>query len=79
MQRRTRMIVIGSILLTAYAGWMYQVVPWLERIPDNFYYSSDIVSIDNFFDHNAQAYEGPIYSKTRFYYGISGKKTMMYY
>ncbi|MCA9370955.1 MAG: DUF3068 domain-containing protein, partial [Candidatus Peregrinibacteria bacterium] len=74
MQRRTRMIVIGSILLTAYAGWMYQVVPWLERIPDNFYYSSDIVSIDNFFDHNAQAYEGPIYSKTRFYYGISGKK-----
>ncbi len=74
MFSRKYTVLIGFILVLLLPIWLYRIVPVLEKLPDDFYYSADIVSTDDFYNEERQAYDGAIYSKTRFYYGVTGKK-----
>lgn len=54
--------------------WILYIAPALKKIPDNFTYSADILSIDNFYDEKAQKFEGEHISKTIFSYSVFVKK-----
>lgn len=61
------------ILLLAIPGWIYWVAPDLTKIPDKFSYSANLLSVDNFFDEQANKFQGPQISKTQFSYTVIGK------
>lgn len=50
--------------------WIAYIAPSLARIPDNFSYSADILSLDNFYDETVKKFEGDHISKTNFNYSV---------
>jgi len=53
--------------------WIYFISPILLRIPSNFSYKADVISVDNFYDQETKDFKGEQYSKTDFYYEVVGK------
>lgn len=43
------------------------------RIPDDFTYSADITSVDNFYDEKVSDFQGEQYSDTKFLYEVVGQ------
>lgn len=54
--------------------WFFIIAPLLLRIPDDFHYQADIISVDNFYDEALGDYSGEQYSNTVFSYNIVDKK-----
>lgn len=60
-----------GVFLAAIAAipvWTMIISPHLLELSENFTYSADVVSTDNFYDAEKELFPGAIYSKTRFYY-----------
>lgn len=58
--------------------WMVWLTPLLLRIPENFNYTAEIISVDNFFDESINDYRGEQYSKTNWaYYVVSSTKNVL--
>lgn len=66
--------VIGIILLIGIPAWLAFVVPELKKIPNNFSYSAETLSLDNFFDEKTHKFEGQHISKTTFSYNVVAVK-----
>ena len=50
--------------------WVFYISPFLLRIPDDFSYKADIVSVDDFYDEKLGDFSGEKYSKTNFSYEV---------
>jgi PAS domain S-box-containing protein len=61
-------LVLAFLLFAAIPLWVFVVAPRLQRLPRDFHYTASIVSTDNFFDAEKNAYAGAIYSQTRYSY-----------
>lgn len=48
--------------------WVFFAAPNLTKLPSNFQFSADIISVDNFFNEETQEYAGDFYSKTEYSY-----------
>ncbi|MCW1930488.1 MAG: porin PorA family protein [Candidatus Kerfeldbacteria bacterium] len=48
--------------------WLYVLAPYFLRLPDNFSYSADLVSWDNFYDQTTQSFIGKTQSDSSFSY-----------
>lgn len=65
--RKSSFIVgLGTLLLTVV--WSLVLAPKILEMPDDFSFSADVVSIDNFYDEAREDYSGSIYSKTKYSY-----------
>lgn len=69
LQKRT--IFTSVAIFVAFVVWVTIVAPFLLRIPSDFRYEADIVSVDNFFDEETQSFSGAQNSVTRFRYEAS--------
>lgn len=58
----------GAFLACVFPFWMYFVAPEILKLPKDFSFSSDIVSIDNFYDAERDQYTGEVYTKTKYDY-----------
>lgn len=56
------------------AVWFFVIAPFLNKIPSNFSYKADVVSVDNFFDQTTGEFKGEEYSKTIFSYDVVGQQ-----
>lgn len=66
---------ILSILIIIFIPiWIFRFAPELTKIPDDFSYSADVVSFDNFFDLDKDQYGGEQRSSTRFSYVTESKQ-----
>jgi signal transduction histidine kinase/CHASE1-domain containing sensor protein len=50
--------------------WIYFLSPQVLKIPSDFNYTADVVSVDNFYDEVRGEYKGEQYSKTIFSYDV---------
>ena len=67
-----------AILLLALAPfWTRFIAPQLTKMPANFSYTADIVSLDNFYDPSAKKFSGEQRSVTKFSYGVAGAENGM--
>lgn len=71
--RRHYGILIGGLLLFFVLIWRYFISPALLSIPSDFTYSTDIASIDNFYDPLSQSYNGPKYTVSENRYEVVEK------
>lgn len=72
---RFTLIIIAVVILSSLTlFWIFIVGPRLLAIPDNFQYSADVVSQDNFYDSKKDQFQGPETSVTKFFYTIESKK-----
>lgn len=65
------LFIISLCFVGVLAIWLSFVVPHLKRLPGDFSYSSDIVSVDNFYNEKAGGYRGEQYSLTKFGYDVT--------
>jgi hypothetical protein len=52
--------------------WFLVIAPRLTKIPNDFSYSADVVSVDNPYNEELSVFEGERYSKTVFSYFVIG-------
>jgi len=65
--------LLVAALALALPGWIYLAAPEILKLPRDFSYSADIVSVDDFYDHEAGDFGGEQFSKTEFsYHAVSG-------
>lgn len=50
--------------------WVFFISPFLLRISDNFSYTADMISVDDFYDEKLGDFSGEKYSKTDFSYEV---------
>jgi putative ABC transport system substrate-binding protein len=65
-------ICIFFALLTIYI-WIFWIAPEFKKIPDNFSYSANILSLDDFYNEQSKEFEGKHVSKTTFTYKVLSK------
>ena len=53
--------------------WTHWFAPELKKLPDNFSYTANILSLDNFYDEAVQQFEGQHISKTTFSFEVIAK------
>jgi putative tryptophan/tyrosine transport system substrate-binding protein len=70
---KTIPLFIAALFGSACILWLGIAVPLLRRLPANFTYSADVLSIDNFYDEEKGAFTGATRSVTRFTYDVIGK------
>lgn len=68
-------LVFAVIFLIAIPIWFLWIAPYIKKIPDDFSYSADVLSLDNFYDEKTHKFEGEQISKTIFNYSVVGKKS----
>ena len=68
------LIFFSIALLVLIPIWMLLVAPYLIKIPDDFRYSVDIISKDNFYDASTGSYSGEIGSDTFFSYEVISRR-----
>lgn len=54
--------------------WIFFIAPFLLKIPTDFSYKANIISVDNFYDEKIGDYRGEQYSNTKFSYQVVDKK-----
>ncbi len=65
-------LLSGSLLLiTLLIPWFRSFVPQQLELHDNFSYTSDVISFDNFFDSSTNQYKGEVQSDTTFSYQVT--------
>lgn len=55
--------------------WLFLIAPHFKKLPNNFNYSADILSLDNFYNESIKRFEGEKISKTIFNYHTVAKAT----
>lgn len=68
-----RVVIITSLAIASFLGlyiWPTFVVPELLRIPKDFAYTADLISIDNLYDESTGQFSGERYSNSSFSYKI---------
>ena len=65
-------LYLGSagLCVFAYFGWVTYVTPIILKVPHDFSYAADLVSVDNFFDENENEFSGEKYSNSSFSYKV---------
>ena len=66
------MIGVGFVLVAAAPLWIWFLAPQFTGIPQNFSYTADIVSLDNFYNEETKQYSGETRSVTKFSYDVVG-------
>jgi hypothetical protein len=66
--------VISIVLLLLIPIWLFYIAPNILALPEDYTYSADIVSLDNFYDLEKKGFGDPISSDTLFTYSINGKR-----
>jgi PAS domain S-box-containing protein len=66
--RRNHIFIFTLYLLLPI--WFFYVIPDLQKLPRNFQYSSEVESIDNFYDPLLKSYNGETKSRTIFSYQV---------
>lgn len=62
------------LILFFFPVWVFFITPFLLKIPDDFSYRADIISVDNFYDEKIADFQGEQYSDTKFSYEVVSKK-----
>lgn len=62
--------IVIIILLPLWSIW---IAPQLTKLPDNFSYTAELLSLDNFFDEQANKFQGQQISKSSFSYNVINK------
>lgn len=65
-----KMLVTSLIFFTICLLWLFVASDLLPRYNKEFSYSADIISVDNFFDEQANDFTGYQYSNTKFGYKV---------
>jgi CHASE1-domain containing sensor protein len=60
----------AGLCALAYFGWVTYVTPIILKVPHDFSYAADLVSVDNFFDENENEFSGEKYSNSSFSYKV---------
>jgi len=68
MKKNKIKIIITILCLTGIPVWVWLIAPVLNKLPEDFSFSADIVSIDNFYNEEIKAFSGNQYSKTKYKY-----------
>jgi signal transduction histidine kinase/CHASE1-domain containing sensor protein len=53
--------------------WIFFIAPFLLKIPKDFFYRADVISVDNFYDEKWGYYKWEQYSNTQFFYEVVNK------
>ncbi len=53
--------ILGVALLPAAPLWVFLVAPELLKLPSNFSFTADVVSVDDFYDEEHGIYSGGIF------------------
>ncbi len=61
------------VLLCVSVLWVWLVAPVLTKIPSDFSYKANIISLDNFYDEEKKEFFGEKRSVTSFYYEVTDK------
>jgi PAS domain S-box-containing protein len=61
-------ITLGITFLILVPLWIWLVVPELLKLPGDFSFTADIISVDDLYDEERNVYSGGIYSKTQYSY-----------
>lgn len=61
-------LIAGLFLLLLAIFWHFILSPFILRLPADFFFSADLVSVDNFYNDELQEFEGEQYSKTVYLY-----------
>ncbi len=72
--RKKPTIIIGFLLLVTIPVWIWLIAPQLTKLPADFSYKADVLSLDNFYDATKQAYTGQQRSVTTFSYNVTEVK-----
>lgn len=59
--------------LAAIPLWHFSILPNILKLPADFEYQSDMISVDNFYDVETEEYSGEKYSNTLFSYSVTGQ------
>lgn len=60
--------IVGLIFFSII--WKFFIAPQITKIPRNFSYSANVISVDNLYESDISAYRGEQYSKTNFSYSV---------
>lgn len=69
-----RRYLVSLLLLLSAVGCRYGVAPRVLSLPDDFSYSAQVVSKDNFYDELAEGFKGEVQSNTKFSYDVIGRE-----
>jgi hypothetical protein len=60
-------LIIGFVfLIIVFSLWYFAIVPEFEKMPGDFHYNAEVISIDNFYNGELQNFSGPIFSETEY-------------
>lgn len=62
--------IAAIIFIVFFFIWIFSIAPNLIKIPNNFSYSAEVLSLDNFYDERLKKFEGEQISKTNFSYSV---------
>ena len=66
--KRITQLLLALFFLALVFFWNEYVAPQVIKLPNDFSFSAEIISIDNFYDEERNSYSGEIYSKTTYAY-----------
>lgn len=76
--RKSLYFIVTILLFLSIAIWFWWVAPEIKKIPKNFSYQADILSLDNLFDEKEHQFIGEEISKTNFSYKIILSNSNLY-
>lgn len=71
MDRHLKLAAYITLPLLLIAVWTLWVAPIINRLPADFSYTANILSLDNFYDEASQKYQGQHISKSSFSYHVA--------
>lgn len=74
MSKRIIISIVACSFLAVIPLWIWIVAPQLTKLPNNFSYKADVVSLDNFYNEAKQQFSGEARSVTKFSYEVTGEK-----
>lgn len=72
---KSKLVIITVFILLIFIPlWIWFLAPIITKIPDDFSYKADIISLDNFYDEAKQQFLGEKRSVTKFSYDVTDEK-----
>lgn len=71
LKKRSSIILSSLFLLIIPVSW-WILLPYAEKIPDNFTYKADVFSVDNLYNESEKRFQGPVFSNSNFSYESKG-------
>lgn len=69
---RTNWFISGLVIFLLF--WIWLIKPQILRLPKDFSYQAEVISVDNPYDETALEFKGERYSKTDFNYQVIGRQ-----